>query len=204
MKKIKTMFYEIDELLNANNGEGKLIALGSRPGMGKTTFVMNLAKNIAELNDVKILFFSLEESKEKVYERFFKNTHYWLHNSNKIYIDEASSPSIDYIETRISQCSNPSIVIIDYIALMKDFTSGSQNEILSKLKNICKNKNINIIYTSQLDRKMEMRVDKRPRLSDFDDYIINKSDAVFALYRQAYYFDDDDRTAELRIMKNLM
>ena len=75
---------------------------------------------------------------------------------------------------------------------------------MEKLKNICKVKNINIIYTCQLDRKMEMRIDKRPRLSDFDDYIINTSDAVFALYRQAFYFDDDDRTAELRIMKNLM
>ena len=204
MSKIKTLFHEIDELLNANNGEGKLIALGSRPGMGKTTFVMNLAKNIAELNDVKILFFSLEESKEKLYERFFENTHYWLHNSNKIYIDEVSSPSIDYIEKRISQCSNPSIVIIDYIALIKDFTSGSQNEILSKLKSICKVKNISIIYTCQLDRKTEMHIDKRPRLSNFDDSIINTSDAVFALYRQAYYYDDEDPTAELRLMKNLM
>lgn len=204
MSKIKTLFHEIDELLNANNGEGKLIALGSRPGMGKTTFVMNLAKNIAELNDVKILFFSLEESKEKLYERFFENTHYWLHNSNKIYIDEVSSPSIDYIEKRISQCSNPSIVIIDYIALIKDFTSGFQNEILSKLKSICKIKNINIIYTCQLDRKLEMHADKRPRLSNFDDFIIDTSDAVFALYREAYYCDDDDRTAELRLIKNLM
>ena len=31
MSKIKTLFHEIDELLNANNGEGTLIALGSRP-----------------------------------------------------------------------------------------------------------------------------------------------------------------------------
>ena len=47
MSKIKTLFHEIDELLNANNGEGKLIALGSRPGIGKTTLMLDIMLNMA-------------------------------------------------------------------------------------------------------------------------------------------------------------
>ena len=202
MKKIKTHFQEIDDILNANNGEGKLISLGARPGMGKTTFVINLAKNIAKLNDVKILIFSLEESKEKLEVLFFQNLRCAPQEFSKIHIDEKPTPSIDYIEETITQFDNPAIVIIDYIALINGYTVGLQNEILCKLKNICKNKNISIIYTCQLSRKLERNIDKRPYLDNFDDVIIKNSDAVFALYRPAYYSCGNDPTAELRLMKN--
>ena len=59
MKEINTMFYEIRKVLNDNDCEGKLIALTSRPGMGKTTFSLNLMRNIAEWNETNVLFFSL-------------------------------------------------------------------------------------------------------------------------------------------------
>ena len=41
-KEIITGFFEIEEILNENNGNGKLIALGSRPGMGKKKFLNQL------------------------------------------------------------------------------------------------------------------------------------------------------------------
>lgn len=203
MKKIKTCFQEIDDILNTNNGEGKLISLGARPGMGKTTFVMNLAKNIAKLNDVKILFFSLEESKEKLEVLFFQNLRCAPQEFSKIYIDETPAPSIDYIEKAITQFDNPAIVIIDYIALINGYTVGLENEILCKLKSICKNKNVSIIYTCQLSRNLEKNIDKRPYLDSFDNVVIRNSDAIFALYRPAYYYGGNDSTAELRLMKNL-
>ncbi|MEE1047813.1 MAG: DnaB-like helicase C-terminal domain-containing protein, partial [Clostridia bacterium] len=61
-REIKTNFYEIGKIMNENNDEGKLIALCSRPGMGKTTLMFEIMKNISELNDGNVLFFRVNNS----------------------------------------------------------------------------------------------------------------------------------------------
>ena len=43
---IPTGFSGLDNVL-AGMGEGDLILIGSRPGMGKTSFVLNIASNVA-------------------------------------------------------------------------------------------------------------------------------------------------------------
>lgn len=201
MKEINTMFYEISEVLNDNDCEGKLIALSSRPGMGKTTFSLNLMRNIVEWNETNVLFFSLESSKEKLMNILSNKWELAPKTLAKIYIDETASPSINYIEEKICETNNLSVVFIDYIALIKDFTSGSQNAILTKLKNICKSKNVSIIYTCNLTRKLEQRIDKRPILSDLDEFTQKNADVIFALYRASYYTGDDP-AAQLRALKN--
>lgn len=201
MKKIYTLFHEIDEVLNDNEGEGKLIALASRPGMGKTTLSLNIANNIAMLNDTKVLFFSLESSKDKLIDILSNKWNLEAENLSKILIDETPAASVDYIEKKISKTPELSVVFIDYIALIKDFTDGSQDEILTKLKNICKSKNVSIIYTCNLNRRLEKRIDKRPILSDLDKYTQKNADAIFALYRAAYYIGNDP-AAELRALKH--
>ena len=201
MKEINTMFYEIRKVLNDNDCEGKLIALTSRPGMGKTTFSLNLMRNIVEWNETNVLFFSLESAKEKLMNILSNKWELAPKTLAKIYIDETASPSIDYIEEKICETNNLSVVFIDYIALIKDFTSGSQNAILTKLKNICKSKNVSIIYTCNLTRKLEQRIDKRPILSDLDEFTQKNADVIFALYRASYYTGDDP-AAQLRALKN--
>lgn len=202
MKKIKTLFHEIDEILNSNNGEGKLIALGSRPGMGKTTFSLNLMRNIVEKNETNVLFFSLESSKETL-TNILCNKWELEHKTllGNLYIDVTASPNINYIEEKICEANNLSVVFIDYIELIRDFTSGSQTAILTKLKNICKSKNVSIVYTCNLTSKLEQRIDKRPILNDLDEFTQKNADAIFALYRPSYYTGDDP-IAELRALKH--
>ena len=43
-----------------------LIIVAGRPAMGKTSIVLNLAKNVAQLHDLPVCVFSLEMSKEQL------------------------------------------------------------------------------------------------------------------------------------------
>ncbi len=54
-----THFRKFDELTGGLRG-GQMIVLAARPGVGKTTFALNLAQNIAVKENKTILFFSLE------------------------------------------------------------------------------------------------------------------------------------------------
>lgn len=52
-------FKELDELTSGFKG-GQLIILAARPGVGKTTFALNIAQNVAYKNHLPVLVFSLE------------------------------------------------------------------------------------------------------------------------------------------------
>ena len=100
-KEIITGFFEIEDILNENNGSGKLIALASRPGMGKTTFLHHLLSRMVSLNESNVLLFSLEMSKEQVTKRLKRNG--WLTDEDfeRIHIENTVPINIDYIEKSI-------------------------------------------------------------------------------------------------------
>ena len=62
VKKIRTGFDKLDNLLNGGLPNG-LITLGAIPSLGKTTFALQVADNMASMENTKVLFFSLEMSK---------------------------------------------------------------------------------------------------------------------------------------------
>ena len=64
---MKTGFYDLDNVLQLNKGD--LIVIASRPAMGKTTFLLNILDHITLEENKSILFFSLEDGKEKILNR---------------------------------------------------------------------------------------------------------------------------------------
>lgn len=64
---IPTGFDNLDKLLNGGVEKGTTF-LGAISSLGKSTFMLNVAFNMAE-NGIKVLFFSLEMSREKVNEK---------------------------------------------------------------------------------------------------------------------------------------
>lgn len=64
---IKTGFHSLDALTGGLFG-AILVIIAARPGVGKTSFALNMAKNMAS-NRHKIGFFSLEMSKERLLDR---------------------------------------------------------------------------------------------------------------------------------------
>ena len=107
---IITGFFEIEDILNEDNGSGKLIALASRPGMGKSTFIQHLLSRMVSLNESNVLLFSLEMSKKQVIERLKRND--WLTDEDfkRIHIDDSASIDVGYIEKTISEHENLSAV----------------------------------------------------------------------------------------------
>lgn len=65
---VPTSFYDLD---NVTNGLQKsdLIILAARPAMGKTSFALNIAQNVALKSNIPVAIFSLEMSKEQLTQR---------------------------------------------------------------------------------------------------------------------------------------
>ena len=63
-----TGFSGVDRLL-VGMGDSDLIILGARPGMGKTSFALNIATNVAIAQQKAVCVFSLETSAEQLVSR---------------------------------------------------------------------------------------------------------------------------------------
>jgi len=65
---IPTGFADLDNKL-AGMQDANLLILAARPGIGKTTFALNIALNVALKDKIPVGFFSLEMSKEELVDR---------------------------------------------------------------------------------------------------------------------------------------
>ena len=86
-------------------------------------------------------------------------------------------------------------VIIDYVGLVSSIKDKGKSreqevsEISASLKMMAKDLDIPVILLSQLNRGVELRQDKRPKLSDLRESgsLEQDSDVVIMLYRDEYY-----------------
>ena len=186
--------------------------------MGKTALGLNIALNILKESKLPVLFFSLEMSKEQIMYRLLSietkinqtrlksgklSQDDWI-RLNKIikimskipfFIDDTSDLSIQNIQSKIKtiifEQGKISLVIIDYLQLMQNLKTKTENRvqelsvITRGLKNIARQFNIPIIALSQLSRNVENRIDKKPILSDLRESgsIEQDADLVLMLYR---------------------
>ncbi|MCS7093240.1 MAG: replicative DNA helicase [Patescibacteria group bacterium] len=68
LRGVPTGFVDLDHKL-AGMQESNLLILAARPGIGKTTFALNIAFNVAVKEKLPVGFFSLEMSKEELVDR---------------------------------------------------------------------------------------------------------------------------------------
>lgn len=114
-----------------------------------------------------------------------------------IYIDD--TPAITVLEMRakarrLMSETDLGLIIIDYLQLIR-FEGRAENRnqeisaIARSLKALARELNIPIIVLSQLSRRVELREDKRPILSDLRDSgsIEAEADVVMFLYRPSMY-----------------
>lgn len=228
---LETGFTLIDEALGGLHNSD-LILIGGRPGMGKTSFALNLVMGAAKKNpQTQICIFSLEMSKEKAVSRIitgetgisseaFETVSFSIDEmckamsvaqnlkQMKIYIDD--SPSINVVDMRLKlyRMKNLGLIIIDYLQLVEgvDEFNGKRltemSEKLQELKELARGFNVPIIVLSQLPRALEERDDKHPLLSDLD-HLDSYADVVLFLYRSSYYDKDFPKNVcECIIAKN--
>ncbi len=63
---ISSEFYDLDALMGSGFQRSDLIIIAGRPAMGKTSFALNIAANIAKEHDLAVAIFSLEMSREQL------------------------------------------------------------------------------------------------------------------------------------------
>lgn len=212
----RTGFTYLDSITSGLN-KSDLIIIAARPGMGKTSFAMNIATNVARRAEKEVVTFNLEMSKEQLATRILStealvdsntlrngriNGNDWVKLATSagylstlpLYIDDTASMTVQQMKAKLRRTKNLGLVIIDYLQLM-DSTSHSDNrvtvisEITRQLKIMAKELNVPVILLSQLSRAVESRTDKRPLLSDLRESgsIEQDADIVLFLYRDAYY-----------------
>lgn len=215
----KTGFSDLDRTL-VGMGNSDLILIGARPGMGKTSFALNIATNVAQSTKKKVCVFSLEMSAEQLVSRILSSEA--LVNSQElrsgklssdswekiaeassrlagcdILIDDTSGISVTEMKAKLRRVEGLGLVIIDYLQLMQsdrriDNRVQEVAEISRSLKIMAKELNVPIICCAQLSRGPESRTDKKPMLSDLRDSgaIEQDADVVMFLYRNEYYKTD--------------
>lgn len=214
---VSTGFIDIDKRTAGLHGS-ELILIAARPGMGKTTFALNIAQNVAVKSGVPVVIFSLEMpgiqlanrmlaseamvSSEKIKKGDLKSDD-WdkvgeavdALSTAEIYIDDSSGitmPEIGARCRRLKAEKGLGLIVIDYIQLMNSKTSDRQqaiSEISRSMKILAKDLDIPIIALSQLNRDVEKRDNKEPRLSDIRESgsIEQDADMVLFLSREGYY-----------------
>ena len=211
MSGLPTGFLELDRRIFGLN-RSDLLILAARPGMGKTSFAMNIAVNVGKkYRDKQICVFSLEMSKEQIVARMINSEALLPSEAMKtgkvaadkwkqimesadmlsqlpIYIDDTPGCNVSSIKSKLRRMKNLGVVIIDYLQLMTAVSNFHGNrvaeisEITRQLKVLAKELNVPVIALSQLARGPEQRPDKRPLLSDLRDSGSIEQDADIVMF----------------------
>ena len=207
----KTGFSGLDKML-IQMGKGDLVIVGARPGMGKTSFAMNIATNVAKNSGKSVAIFSLEMSGEQLVTRILSSEALvnsynlrtgqleeadWINLADvvqslsgcDIYVDDTSQITATEMKTKLRRIPNLGLVVIDYIGLMQS-TSNSDNraqqvgEISRNLKIMAKDFGVPIVCCAQLNRGTESRPGqgKKPTLADLRDSGSIEQDADIVLF----------------------
>lgn len=232
---VATGFPELDDMTGGFQ-KSNLIIIAGRPSMGKTSFAMNIASHVAMINKKSVAFFSLEMSKNDLLMRLIGTAacvdgnkirsgnlsdDEWeriadasdLLANSKLYIDDTSQISITEMRSKCRRIKDLSMVVVDYIGLMKTDNNESRQQAVSELsrqlKALSRTLNVPVIVLSQLNRSAANArgKDHTPMLSDLRESgaIEQDADLVMLVHRPGYYQDageDVDKSlAEIIIAK---
>jgi replicative DNA helicase len=195
MSGVPTGFKDLDDLTNGLH-PGQMIVLAGRPGSGKSTAGLDIARSCSIKHGLTSAIFSLEMSKTEITMLLSAEARVPLHHMRSgmmsdddwgrlarrmgevaeapLFIDD--SPNLTMMEIRakarrLKQRHDLKLVVIDYLQLMsgnKKSESRQQevSELSRNLKLLAKELEVPVIAMSQLNRGPEQRTDKKPQLSD--------------------------------------
>ncbi|APZ94433.1 replicative DNA helicase [Fuerstiella marisgermanici] len=209
----------------------ELVILAARPSMGKTAFVCNVAEAVARDLKGVLLFSLEQSNLElaerflcltaKVNGHDLRAGNLTAEDRDKLmmasdelsrlplYIDDKPGRTMGQIAAlarRLHRKSPLGVIIIDYLQLVEPDDKNSPREqqiagISRRLKFLAKELRVPVIALAQLNRGVELREDKRPRLADLRESgaIEQDADMVMFLHRPDAY-DPEDRPGEAEIV----
>lgn len=219
---IPTGFSYLDKVLGGGFHRSDFIVVGARPAMGKTSFALNVARNIA-MKGRRVLFFSLEMSKEQLAQRIISTEARIVSNKLRtgditdsdweklglalqnlinceLYFDDTANINVPEMKARALRMKDIDCIVIDYLQLMSgtkrtDNRVNEVSEITRSLKMMAKDLNIPVVTCSQLSRGVaKNNGDHRPQMTDLRESgtIEQDADIVLMLHREDYYKNDPD------------
>ena len=142
---VATGFYDLDQYLSGLH-PSNLIIVSGRPAMGKSSFSLNIAANVAIRANEPVLIFSLEMSKEQLVQRLLcaeaeidaqriRSGEIIDHDFGRIasamgrlgeaplFIDETPDLNVDKLQEEAEniaiKCGKLGLIIVDYLQLME-------------------------------------------------------------------------------------
>ncbi|GIV50509.1 MAG: hypothetical protein KatS3mg038_1030 [Candidatus Kapaibacterium sp.] len=211
----------------------RLYLFAGRPGMGKTSWLLFLSNQLAE-HGAKVAFFSLEMNSFQILRRLTAacsginpqrigapdmTSDEWLRffdafkqiSNRTIWLSDAARVSIDDVFRQclaLKRIHGLDVIVIDYLSLLEvgkfDTEARRLDAIARDLKILAGRLEVAVIAAAQVNRDVEDRTDRCPRLSDLygSSGMEAHSDTVAVIYRPGYYDPRADPTEfHLRVLK---
>lgn len=161
-KGLTTGFSDLDKVLSGLN-KSDFILIGARPAMGKTSFALNLARNVAGLSKKRVLFFSLEMTKEQLAQRVLATearvssskmrsgeltaddwtkigTAISALSDCELYFDDSSIITVPEMKAKIRRVSGGvDCVVIDYLGLITGTGKSKEQNRVNEVSEITRN-----------------------------------------------------------------
>jgi replicative DNA helicase len=228
---IKTGYEDLDRCI-VGLTPGDMVIIGARPGMGKTSFAMNIATNVAKSTKKTVCVFSLEMTTAQLASRILASEalvdSYSMRSgkisgsdydhlakaaaelsSCDIQIDDTAAITVTQIKAKLRRMKNLGLVIIDYLQLMQGDKKAENRvnevgEVSRGLKLLAKDLAVPVICCAQLSRPPKTNENARPGLSDLRESGQIEQDADIVMFLHGDYSKADAQSSEatLIIAKN--
>ena len=187
-----------------------------RPGVGKTSWGLSIARHASVVGKRRVAFFSLEMAREQLASRLLAceavvegnklrsgelTENEWtklveagdILSKAELYFDDTPGITVPEIKAKVRRLGNVDLIIIDYLQLMSsprriDNRVQEVTEITRSLKIMAKELDVPVVVCSQLRRATERSKDHIPGLSELRESgsIEQDADIVIFLHREAY------------------
>jgi replicative DNA helicase len=209
----RTRIPTLDRLLSGGLRAGKVYVIAARPKVGKTSLCAQLALTLARDDELPVLVLTQEMPDEEVVDRAVSNVGHVPYGnimtgkfdrddwsglcegaeklSNKpIWIDDQAGLTLNDVRSKARSVKGLKLLVLDYLQLCSGSGRPGANrnseieEISRGVKTLAKELGCAVLLLSQLNREVETRPDKEPRLSDLRDSgsIEQDADAVIFLW----------------------
>jgi replicative DNA helicase len=226
---IRSGYPDIDRLVGGMRG-GRVLVVAARPGVGKTSWALNVLLHVAKGGRCVVMF-SLEMSSYELGIRLLAlegsvnaaqvqagtlpehevprllGAAGTLSELDAVVMDKQglSIDELRILSRRMVSARSVDLLIVDYLQLMtgtrhRDGRQVEVAEISRGLKTIAKELDVPVIAVCQLNREVEHRKDKRPMLSDLRESGAIENDADAVLLM--YADEDDTNTVHFDVAKN--
>ncbi|MFM9604275.1 replicative DNA helicase [Streptomyces turgidiscabies] len=194
--RIPTGIVDLDAVTGGGFAPGRMVIVGARPGAGKTTFGLGLARAAAIRAKIPTLFCTLEMGSDEVMNTILAadarvplrhittgsvddlGVARMLKSAERIktaplHIDDATQVTLASLRGKVRHLIRTAglrLLVVDYLQLMQAPKAENRQVAVSALsrglKLLAKEFGITVVVLAQLNRASEQRADKRPTIAD--------------------------------------